>query len=281
MESLMGLNRRLAAAAAFVVLTTVARVPVSAQTLFQFFVSATDASGAPVTDLRPADVIMSEDGVSQPVVKVEPLPVPMKLTIVVDNGFDSADAIEHFRNGLTGLVEALPPDVEITLISTSPQPRTVVKPTSDHAQVLRGLKNFAPERTSPRFSDALIEYSQRLQKESKDSKAAPYLPVLLMLSTAAKDQTNYQPKDIEKAVSALVERHARMNTVMVSTRQGDVTSAVALKSSLQGIVSIPAAKATNGRYEEVPVPSTRCRCSSRSGDTTWRRCTSGRTINSA
>jgi hypothetical protein len=77
-----------------------------------------------------------------------------------------------------------------------------------------------------------------------------------MLSTAAKDQTNYQPKDIEKAVSALVARHARMNTVMVSTRQGDVKSAVNLKSSLQGIVSIPAAQATNGRYEEVPVPST-------------------------
>ncbi|HET9833744.1 MAG TPA: hypothetical protein VFP91_18610 [Vicinamibacterales bacterium] len=254
----MGLKSRLAVAAAIAALMVSARVPASAQTpqLFQFFVSATDASGAPLTDLRPEDVIMSEDGVSQPVVKVEPLPVPMKLTIVVDNGFDSADAIEHFRNGLTGLVEALPPDVEITLISTSPQPRTVVKPTSDHAQVLRGLKNFAPERTAPRFSDALVEYSQRLQKESKDSKAAAYLPVLLMLSTAANDQTAYQPKDIEKAVSGLVVRHARMNTVMVSTRQGDVASATHLKSSLQGVVSIPATRATSGRYEEVLVPST-------------------------
>jgi hypothetical protein len=258
MESLMGLNHRLAAAAAFVVLATPARVPISAQTpqLFQFFVSAIDASGAPLTDLRPADVIMSEDGVSQPVVKVEPVPVPVKLTIVVDNGFDSADAIDHFRTGLTGLIEALPPDLEITLISTAPQPRTVVKPTTERAQVLRGLKNFAPERAAPRFSDALVEYSQRLQREAKDAKAPPYLPMLLMLSTASKDQTTYQPKDIEKAVSALVARHARMNTVMVSTRQGDVQSAVALKSSLQGIVSIPAAQATNGRYEEVPVPST-------------------------
>ena len=251
----MGSNSRLAVAAAIAAFMVSAPVAASAQTLFQFFVSATDASGAPVTDLRPEDVIMSEDGVSQPIVKVERLPVPMKLTIVVDNGFDSTDAIEHFRAGLTGLIEALPPDVEITLISTSPQPRTVVKPTTDHAQLLRGLKNFAPERAAPRFIDALVEYSQRLQRESKDSKAAPYLPVLLMVSTAANDQHTYQPKDIEKAVSGLVERRARMNTIMVSTRQGDVAYATHLKSSLQGVVSIPATKATGGRYEEVLVPS--------------------------
>jgi|SRR5580765_1791547 hypothetical protein len=250
----MGFNRRFAVLA-IVALMASAHGWVSAQTLFQFFVSATDASGAPLTDLRAADVIMSEDGVSQPVVKVEPLPVPIKLTIAVDNGFDSVDAIEHYRTGLTGLVEALPPDVEITLISTSPQPRTVVKPTTDRVQVLRGLKNFAPERTAPRFSDALVEYSQRLQREAKDGKAAPYLPVLLMVSTAANDQTNYQPKDIEKAVTALATRGARMNTILVSTRQGDVESATHLKSSLQGMVSIMATKLTNGRYEEVLVPS--------------------------
>jgi hypothetical protein len=252
----MGCNGRFAALA-IVGLMASARVLVSAQTpeLFQFFVSAADASGAPVTDLRAEDVIMSEDGVSQPVVKVEPLPVPMKLTIAVDNGFDSGDAIDHYRTGLTELVEALPQDVEITLIATAPQPRTVLKPTTDRVQILRGIKNFAPDRGAPRFSDTLVEYSQRLQREAKDSKAAPYLPVLLMLSTAAKEQTTYQPKDIEKAVGALVARRARMNTVMVSTRQGDVASATYLKSSTQGLISTLATKATNGRYEEVVVPN--------------------------
>ena len=67
----------------------------------------------------------------QQVVKVEPLAIPMKLTIAVDNGLDSADVLAHYRSGLTGLVKALPPDVEITLITTAPQPRTVVRPTTD------------------------------------------------------------------------------------------------------------------------------------------------------
>ena len=244
-------------AIAIVAIATSASVSLSAQTpqLFQFFVSASDSSGAPLTDLRAQDVIMSEDGVTQPVVKVEPLAVPMKLTIGIDNGFDSGDAIEHYRAGLTELVEALPKDVEITLIATAPQPRTVLKPTTDRTQILRGINNIAPDRGAPRFTDTLVEYSQRLQREAKDTKAAPYLPVLLMLSTAAKEQTTYQPKDIEKAIGALAARRARMNTVMVSTRQGDVASATYLKSSVQALLSVPATKATNGRYEEVPVPN--------------------------
>jgi hypothetical protein len=248
----MARNRRSAALAAFL---ASAGVCLSAQTTFQFVVSATDSSGAPVTDLRAEDVVMSENGVKQQVVKVEPLAVPMKLTIAVDNGFDTVDAIDHFRTGLTGLIQALPPEVEVTLIATAPQPRTVVKPTTDHEQILKGLKNFAPERAAPRFTDVLVEYSQRLQKESKDRNAAPYVPVMVMVSTGTNEQTNYQPKDIEKAVAALVANRARLNVVLVSTRTGDVAAATHLKSSMQGIIGGSATKATNGRYEEVTVPS--------------------------
>jgi hypothetical protein len=251
----MRFKRSLATMAASLV--ACAAVLVSAQTpeLFQFTVSASDASGTPVTDLRPEDVVMSENGVSQPIIKLEPLAIPMKLTIAVDNGLESADVLAHYRTGLTGLVEALPPDVEITLIATAPQPRTVVRPTTDRKQILRGIDTFAPEQAGPRFSEALVEYSERLQREARDRKLPAYLPVLLMVSTAATDKTNLQPKDIEKAVAALVARRARFNTIMVSTHAGDVATATALSSSMQGIIAAPAAKATNGRYQTVSVPS--------------------------
>jgi hypothetical protein len=248
----MAFNRRSAAFTAFL---ASAGVCVSAQTTFQFVVSATDSSGAPVTDLRTEDVVMLENGVKQQVVKVEPLAVPMKLTIAVDNGIDTPDAIDIFRTGLGGLIEALPPDVEVTLIATAPQPRTVVKPTTDREQILKGLKNFAPERAAPRFTDTLVEYSQRLQRESKDRNATPYLPVMVMVSTGTNEATTYQPKDIEKAVGALVANRAKLNVVLVSTRTGDVAAATHLKSSMQGIVSATAVRATNGRYEEVAVPA--------------------------
>src|SRR5262249_27364407 len=177
-------NRSSAATAAAVVVSAIGWLSSQTPQTFQFVVSATDADGKPVTDIRSEDVIMSEDGVRQQVAKVEPLAIPMKLTLGVDNGLDSDDAIANYRSGLAGLVGALPPDVEITLITTAPQPRTVVKSTTDHTQILRGISGFAPERSRPRFTDALVEYSQRLQSEAKDRKAPPYLPVLVMVSTA-------------------------------------------------------------------------------------------------
>jgi len=124
----------------------------SAQTpqIFQFVVSATNADGVPVSGLGPDDIVMSENEERQKVAKVEPVAIPIKLTIAVDNGLESSDAIAHYRTGLTGLIEALPPDVEVTLITTAPQPRTVVKPTTDRMQILRGINGFAPESSRPR-----------------------------------------------------------------------------------------------------------------------------------
>lgn len=222
---------------------------------FQFAVSASDASGAPVTDLKPDDVVMTENGVRQQIVKVEPLSVPMKLTLVVDNGLDSTDALVHYRAGLTGLVDALPKDVEVTLITIAPQPRTVVKPTTDRAQILRGINGFAPEQAAPRFTDSLVEYSERLQKEAKDRKIAPYVPVMVMLSTTSVQQTSYEPPAVTKAVNFLVSRRARLNMIVMSTRTGQATSAESLNASVQATIGIPVVKATNGRYESLAVSS--------------------------
>src|SRR5262245_44075847 len=157
----------------------------TAQTPFQFVVSATDASGAPAKSLTPDDLIMTENGVRVPISKVEPYSLPLKVTVTVDNGSDITDALGHIRTGLKGFIEALPNDVEITLISTSPQPRTVVKPTTDRTQILRGVNGFAPEPDQrPRFTDALVEFGQRLKREERDLKSGKikaYAPILVMV----------------------------------------------------------------------------------------------------
>jgi len=198
---------------------------------------------------------MAEDGVKQTITKVEPAAIPVRLTITVDNSARTADATDDFRAGLKGLVESLPPDVEVTLIATAPQPRTVVKPTSDRVQLLKGINSFGPESGTPGFTDALVEYSERLQREAKDRKTAPYLPVLVMVSTAATDNTRYQPKEIEKASMFIASRHAKVSLLMVSTKPGDVQTVAALSTVLQALVAAPLVKATNGRYEELAVPT--------------------------
>ena len=222
--------------------------------VFQFFVSATSADGMPVSDLKTDDVVMAENGERQKVTKVEPFSVPMKLTIAIDNGLESGDAIAQYRTGLTGLIQALPPDVEITIITTAPQPRTVVKPTTNRDEILKGLTQFAPESARPRFSDAIVEFSKRLQNEAKDKKAAPYLPVMVMVSTAAIETRSYQPDEIQKAVQYLITRKAKVNAIVASTRPGAVQ--LADKDLTQASsVAVPVTKATGGRYEALAVAS--------------------------
>jgi len=237
-------------------LVATAGVWLSAQTpqVFQFYVTATNAEGVPVKDLGPDDVIMSENGVRQKVAKVESVSIPIKLTIAVDNGLESAEALAHYRIGLKGFVEALPPDVEVTLITTSPQPRTVVKPTTDRVQILRGLNQFAPESARPRWSDAVVEFSQRLQKEAKDKKIAPYLPVLVMVSTISLESRSYEPPDIQKAVQYLMTRKAKVNAVLASTRAGNV-NLDDTDVTQQANVALPTTKATGGRFETLALPN--------------------------
>lgn len=150
-----------------VAMVVAATVPLIGQAQFQFVVSATDAEGSPVTDVTTAQVLMSENSVANQIVKVEPYRVPVKLTVAVDNGQLSGDALGHYRAGLTAMIKALPPEIEVTIIATAPQPRMVVRPTLNREQLLRGVNGFAPEQANPRFTDALVEDRSASRSSSK------------------------------------------------------------------------------------------------------------------
>ena len=223
---------------------------------FQFALAALDGSGTPVTDITIGDVIYTEKGQKGTIQKVEPFPIPVKLTIAVDNGSDSSDALSHYRSGLTGLVQALPADVEITLISTSPQPRRVVRRTSNRQEILRGINGFAPERDErPRFTDALVEFAQEVEKDLRAKDAKPYIPVLLLVSTTANEQTSYEVPEIEKALKTLGARRAKVYVAITSTKVGDVAAVADINTNRQAMIGIPATKVTGGKYEALAVSS--------------------------
>lgn len=229
----------------------------------QFIVSALDKAGNPVADLKPEEVLFADKGGKGTVTKLEPFALPVKVTIGVDNGSDidargnpvqtSSLAIANYRNGLKGFVEAFPDGTEMTLITTSPQPRMVVKPTTDRATILRGLTGFAPENERPRFTDALVEYSQRLEREAKDPKLRAYVPIMLMVSTASNESSSYQPNEVQKAMNYLVTRRVKLYVTVNSTRSGDATAAADLNTNRQAIIAIPVTKALNGRFEALAI----------------------------
>ena len=224
-----------------------------AGTTFQFIVAATNAAGDPVADLKPEDVIMSEKAGPAKVAKIEPYALPVKVTIAVDNGLDSGQALSNYRAGLKGFVEAFPADTEMTIITTSPQPRMVVKESTDRAAILRGVNGFAPESGRPRFTDALVEYGRRLEAEIKDPKFKLYVPILLMVSTASNETASYQPAEVDRALRFLVARRVMLYVTINSTRSGEATATADLNTNRQAMIAVPMTKDLNGRFEAIAI----------------------------
>jgi hypothetical protein len=205
-----------------------------------------------VTDLAPSDIVMSEKGVPNEIVKVEPFHLPVRLTLAVDNGPLSGEALAHYRTGLTGLVKALPPEVEITLITTAPQPRMVVRPTTNREQLFRGINGFAPESESPRFTDSLVEFAKRYEKELTEKKVVDSIPVLVMLSTTATEAASYEVPEINNAFKFLQARRSKVYVAMWSERQ-NVEGLSQLDTNRQSMLAIPIVKATQGKYEALAI----------------------------
>jgi hypothetical protein len=215
---------------------------------FTFVISVFDQSGRPVRDLARDEIVLTENGVAAEIVKVEPFVVPVEVTLAVDNGPLSADALAHYRTGLTGLVRALPGDVELTLITMSPQPMIVVRPTSDRIRVLRGINGFAPQDESPRFTDTLVEFARRYEAELQKTNRIDSVPVLVMVSTTVTEAVSYQPEEITRALAFLERRKAKVHVAMLNVRR--TTSArAAIDEGRQTMIAIPATKVTQGRFE--------------------------------
>jgi hypothetical protein len=212
------------------------------------FISGVDGSGAPITDLKPEEIAMTENGAPGKVVSLDPHNLPIKLTVAVDNGANSQVALGALREGLTGLIQALPADVEVTVI-TMVQPQTVVRPTTDRAQIAQGITRIAAEsRAVAKFSETIVEYANRVDKDFKDKKPL-YAPMLILMSTPTPELETVQPETINKALTTLLSRGARVSVLMVSTTPTNVASVTDLTQGRQAIIGAQMAKASRGKFE--------------------------------
>jgi len=215
---------------------------------FSFVISVIDENGRPVRDLARDEIVVTENGVEAEIAKVEPFAMPVALTIAVDNGPLSADALAHYRTGLTALVRALPADMEVTLITMSPQPLLVVRPTTDRIRLLRGVNGFATQEESPRFTDTLVEFSRRYETALKETNRIASLPVLLMVSTTVTEAVSYSPEEITRALQFLERRKAQVHVAMLNVSR-NASPRAAIDDARQTMIAIPATKVTKGRYE--------------------------------
>ncbi|HVH26551.1 MAG TPA: VWA domain-containing protein [Vicinamibacterales bacterium] len=221
-------------------------VGVDAQRQFQVYASIVDDTGGPASNVLPSDVRVLENGVEAAVISVEKVNIPVKLQLLVDNGVGlGSDNIAHLRNGVRGLLEALPLDMEVTFVVTGGQPRFLVRPTTDRAAILKGVDLLAPDRGAGKFVEALTEAAVRIERDKGN-----YTAVIVAFGTTAGD-LNVLERDVEQLVKRLRAHPTTVHVVLLSL----VGSTSTVGGQNQTNVGIGVTEITGGRFTSLAAPN--------------------------
>jgi hypothetical protein len=220
----------------------VATLSLDAQQQFQVFARIVDGTGAPVASLEPTDVRVLEDDKEAKILKIEPINWPIKVQILLDNGAGlGSENLTHLRNGARGLIEALPEGTEVTLVTTAPQPRQVVRATTDRAAQLKGIDLLTPDGGTGRFVESLDEAMQRVERDKTE-----YFPVIISLGTLAGDTGSNLENVYKQLMRRLQQRPATVHVVMFSKGTGGSSG-----GAVQTEVGQQVTQAMRGRYEAI------------------------------
>jgi len=275
-------RRRWLVGAFAIVAAGVTAAVLHAQNRFDIFLLAFDKQGLAVTDLELKDFQFREGEKSGAVVRVAPFQWPLKVTVLVDNGRGgvagvgtgltsdnrvdggqespgpdcSVNNLVHYRNGLKKLFETLPRDVEVTLVATAPNPRFLVRPTTDQVQIQKGVNMLTPESDfAGRFTDSLTEYAARLDIEFKNltrEERPPYQPVLIVIGSTALDGSQIERDRAVKMITSLRSYGVVTHFIMVSpcsmSQDPDEGGTVLVAKATQ--------EATRGKYDSIAAGST-------------------------
>jgi len=223
----------------------VASGDVRAQQQVQLYASVADVTGKPVATLEPADLKVLEGGVEAKVVKVEPVSWPVKVQLLVDNGIGlGGQNIQSLKDGIKGLVEALPENLEVTIVTTAPQPRFLVRPTTDKAMMIEGLSRLAPDGGAGRFVESMNEATQRIEKDKTD-----HFPVIISSATSSGD-ANVLERDVKRIFERIQKRPTTVHVILLNSTTGSATG-----GANQTQVGLAVTQATRGRYESIAVPT--------------------------
>jgi hypothetical protein len=213
----------------------------AAQKQGQVFVSLLGPDGKPGGDLAADDVKITEGGVECKTIKVEPVDWPIKLQVLVDNGKPNTTPINPLRDGLTALFDQIPEGVEMSLYTTAPQPRPIVKSSTDKSQLVMGIPRIAPDGGAGAFFDALSEAASRTDKDK-----TPHFPVILMVGSDF-GRLNVLDRDYQKLQQTIIQRAMTVHIIVMAGGAGLGSSGGAAQTE----IGLAVTKMSGGRYENI------------------------------
>ena len=221
-----------------------------AQQAIQIFLSAVDADGKPVTDLRAEDIQIQTDGSECKTTKFEEITWPVRLTLMVDNGPVHSDALRQLREALRKFFTELPADMDVTIVSTDPAPRFIYKGGTDRTKMLSSLDLLIPDTGAPKFIDAMAEAADRVDKDKRDKnkEKGNFFPVFMMVGSAGLEGSNPRDYQIQKLFKQVSDNAITVHVVMQQNpnRSVDIAS-----GTNQVEVGIRLTQGTGGRYESI------------------------------
>ena len=142
-------------------------------------VSATDASGQPVRDLKASDIVIEEDGRRQEVVELgEPGKTPIDLALLVDVSGSTHSQFDFEKQAAVQFIkQLLKPNDAVSLFSIGITPRIVKTRTTSTDEAIGGLMSILSSNEPTAFFDAVVEGAQYLDK-SADSGSRRVLLVI-------------------------------------------------------------------------------------------------------
>ena len=177
-----------------------------------FFVSFTDAAGAPVTDMDRTEVFVETDGERSEALGLEPIRWPLRVTVFVDNGLASPPVLDHMREGLRRFVRTLPADIEVAIATIGGRPQFWARHTTDRQELEDAIGVIAPEMDgAASFLDALYEEAERLHEDSE----AEYFPVVVMVATNGPEgSSRVRERPFREMMERLIANRAALHTKM-------------------------------------------------------------------
>jgi hypothetical protein len=198
--------------AVFVVASTVMLVgdatgePKPAETTRQVYISATDASGAPVADLTAADVAVKEDGKERPVASLQPAAAPMQVAILVEDA-----GVGAFQSGVAQFLQRSIGHGQFSITVLTPQATLLVDFTDDVAALKTALGRLGARGRVHGDGDQMLDAIARAAKSLQQRKAER--PIILALTGTGGQPQSIEPSDVLTTVRS---SRAQLNVLFVT-----------------------------------------------------------------
>lgn len=163
------------------------------------YVSAMDANGAPIGDMKAEEFSVKEDGEARTITKVERASLPIHYVFMVDTTPAMSGAVNEIREAIKGfsaLLLSVEPKTQFSLMEFGGAAITMLDFTSDQAKIEAALGKLVPKPSESVLNEGLVDVAKRLAAMPAESRTV----IITINLEPTKDGTTIQARQVAEEV---------------------------------------------------------------------------------